>query len=179
MSDDVIPFRVDVPEASLADLRERLRRTRWPEPETVTDWSQGTPLPYVRELCQYWLMEYEWPAAQARLGEARVRLRALHGLLSDTVGRIEEILAAGDRVARPVRADARLAAAHIVRESRAVIGGLLEASGAGAHFLDNPLQRAKRDVDVMSGHVIFDYDVSRELAGALAIGLKVAPFAMV
>src|ERR1700689_998310 len=67
MSDDVIPFRVDVPEASLADLRERLRRTRWPEPETVTDWSQGTPLPYVRELCQYWLMEYEWPAAQARL----------------------------------------------------------------------------------------------------------------
>ena len=67
MSDDVTPFRVDVPEASLADLRERLRRTRWPEPETVTDWSQGTPLAYVRELCRYWLMEYEWPAAQARL----------------------------------------------------------------------------------------------------------------
>jgi 3-hydroxy-9,10-secoandrosta-1,3,5(10)-triene-9,17-dione monooxygenase len=119
------------------------------------------------------------PAAQARLGEARVRLRALHGLLADTVGRIEEILAAGDRVARPVRADARLAAAHIVRESRLVIGGLLEASGASAHFLNNPLQRAKRDVDVLSGHVIFDYDASRELAGALAIGLKVSPFAMV
>jgi hypothetical protein len=67
MSDEVIPFRVDVPEASLADLRERLRRTRWPEPETVDDWSQGTPLAYVRELCQYWLQEYEWPAAQARL----------------------------------------------------------------------------------------------------------------
>ena len=67
MSEDVAPFRVDVPEASLADLRERLRRTRWPEPETVTDWSQGTPLAYVRELCRYWLMEYEWPAAQARL----------------------------------------------------------------------------------------------------------------
>ncbi len=64
MSDDVIPFRVDVPEASLADLRERLRRTRWPEPETVADWSQGTPLAYCRELCQYWLMEYDWPAAR-------------------------------------------------------------------------------------------------------------------
>jgi alkylation response protein AidB-like acyl-CoA dehydrogenase len=119
------------------------------------------------------------PAAQARLGEARVRLRALHGLLADTTERIEEILAAGGRVPRPVRADARLAAAHIVRESRAVIGGLLEASGASAHFLSSPLQRAKRDVDVLSGHVVFDYDVSRELAGALAIGVKVSPIAMV
>lgn len=119
------------------------------------------------------------PAAQARLAEARVRLRALHRLLADTVERIEEILAAGDHVPRPVRADARLAAAHIVRESRAVIGGLLEASGASAHFLSSPLQRANRDVDVISGHVVFDYDVSRELAGALAIGLKVSPIAMV
>ena len=119
------------------------------------------------------------PAAQARLAEARVRLRALHGLLADTVERIEEILAAGAHVPRPVRADARLAAAHIARESRAVIGVLLEASGASAHFLSCPLQRAKRDVDVISGHVVFDYDVSRELAGALAIGLKVSPIAMV
>src|ERR1700721_1256562 len=66
MSDDVTPFLVDVPESSLADLRDRLRRTRWPEPETVGDWSQGTPLAYARELCRYWLQEYEWPAAQAR-----------------------------------------------------------------------------------------------------------------
>jgi 3-hydroxy-9,10-secoandrosta-1,3,5(10)-triene-9,17-dione monooxygenase len=119
------------------------------------------------------------PAAQARLGEARVRLRALHGLLADTIARIEAILAAGDRVPRTVRADARLAAAHIVKESRDVIAHLLEASGASAHFLDNPLQRARRDVDMLSGHVIFDYDASRELAGALAIGLKVSPLAMV
>ncbi|OBK25382.1 acyl-CoA dehydrogenase [Mycobacterium asiaticum] len=119
------------------------------------------------------------PAAQARLGEARVRLRALHGLLADNVGRIEALLAAGDRVPRTVRADARLAAAHVVKESRGVIANLLEASGASVHFLDNPLQRAKRDVDVLSGHVIFDYDTSRELAGALAIGLKISPLAMV
>ncbi|PJD98772.1 MAG: acyl-CoA dehydrogenase, partial [Mycobacterium sp.] len=59
------------------------------------------------------------------------------------------------------------------------IADLLEASGASAHFLDNPLQRAKRDVDVISGHVIFDYDTSRELAGALAIGLRISPLAMV
>lgn len=124
-------------------------------------------------------MQKDKPAAQARLGEARVRLRALHGLLDDTVGRIDEVLATGDIVARPLRSDARLAAAHIVRESRGVIGSLLESSGASAHFLSSPLQRAKRDVDVISGHVVFDYDVSRELAGALAIGLKISPIAMV
>ena len=119
------------------------------------------------------------PIAQAHLGQARVRLRALRGLLADIVGEIETILATGDPVPRMVRSEARLAAAHIVHDSRAVIGGLLEASGASAHFLDNPLQRIKRDVDVLSGHVIFDYDTSRELAGALALGMKISPTAMV
>jgi pimeloyl-ACP methyl ester carboxylesterase len=80
MSADVTPFLVDVPEAALADLRERLRRARWPEPETVTDWSQGTPLGYVRELCQYWLMEYDWAAAQARLNRFPQFLTRIDGL---------------------------------------------------------------------------------------------------
>ncbi|HUM00093.1 MAG TPA: acyl-CoA dehydrogenase family protein [Mycobacterium sp.] len=139
---------------------------------------------YAERLCER-VIAYEGtrqkdkPAAQARLAEAHVRLRALHGLLADTTEQVEEILAAKDPVPRRVRADARLAAAHIVRESRTVIGGLMEASGASAHFLSSPLQRAKRDVDVISGHVVFDYDVSRELAGALAIGMKVSPIAMV
>jgi 3-hydroxy-9,10-secoandrosta-1,3,5(10)-triene-9,17-dione monooxygenase len=72
-----------------------------------------------------------------------------------------------------------MAAAHIVHESRAVIGDLREASGPGAHFLDNPLQRIKRDVDMICGHVVFDYDTSRELAGALTLGMKVPRTAMV
>jgi 3-hydroxy-9,10-secoandrosta-1,3,5(10)-triene-9,17-dione monooxygenase len=51
---------------------------------------------------------------------------------------------------------------------------------AGAHFLDNPLQRIKRDVDVLAaGHVVFDYDTSRELAGALILGMEVPRTAMV
>ena len=45
------PFTIAVPDAELDDLRDRLRRTRWPERETVDDWSQGVPLAYVRELC--------------------------------------------------------------------------------------------------------------------------------
>lgn len=132
-----------------------------------------------RVLAYEGVTQQDKPIAQARLGEAEVRLRALRGLLADTVGQIESIIAAGDSVSRTVRGQARLAAAHIVHESRTVIGRLLEASGAGAHFLDNPLQRIKRDVDVLAGHVVFDYDTSRELAGALTLGMTVPRTAMV
>ena len=132
-----------------------------------------------RVLAYSGVAQKQQPAAQIRLGDARVRLRALHGLLSDTVETIEGMVDEGARIPRAVRAQARVAAAHIVHESRAVVADLLESSGASAHFLHNPLQRAKRDIDVISGHVVFDYDVSRELAGALEIGAPVSPIAMV
>ncbi|HTU04849.1 MAG TPA: epoxide hydrolase [Trebonia sp.] len=67
MPGELIPFRVNVPDADLADLRERLRRTRWPEPETTGDWSQGAPLGYVRDLCSYWADGYDWRPCEARL----------------------------------------------------------------------------------------------------------------
>ncbi|MFI6902396.1 epoxide hydrolase family protein [Nonomuraea sp. NPDC050394] len=67
MSADVRPFLAEVPEADLTDLRVRLRRTRWPEAETVTDRSQGVPLAYLRELCAYWEREHDWRRAEARL----------------------------------------------------------------------------------------------------------------
>ena len=62
-----MPFAIAVPEAELADLRERLQRTRWPEAETVDDWSQGVPLAYLRELCAYWADGYDWRATERRL----------------------------------------------------------------------------------------------------------------
>lgn len=119
------------------------------------------------------------PAAQIRLSDAQIRLQALRGLLTVTTAEIDRLLAAGDPVDVGVRARARLAAAHIVHESRSVIADVFEAAGASVHFLDNPMQRGKRDVDVLAGHVIFDYDVSRELAGALAAGLAIPPTSMV
>ena len=61
------PFRIEVPDAELDDLRARLRATRWPERETVDDWSQGVPLSYLRELCDHWAGEYDWRATEARL----------------------------------------------------------------------------------------------------------------
>ncbi|MGY1812329.1 epoxide hydrolase family protein [Blastococcus sp. SYSU D00820] len=69
MGTDLRPFRVRVPEADVDDLRARLRATRWPEPETVPDWSQGVPLAVLRELCAHWADGYDWAARQARFDE--------------------------------------------------------------------------------------------------------------
>ena len=67
MSSEVTPFRIEVAEADLRDLRERLQRTRWPESETVDDWSQGVPLAYLKDLCAYWAEDYDWRATESRL----------------------------------------------------------------------------------------------------------------
>jgi pimeloyl-ACP methyl ester carboxylesterase len=67
MSHEVTEFSIDVPEAELGDLRARLQRARWPERETVEDWSQGVPLAYLQELCGYWADGYDWRAAETRL----------------------------------------------------------------------------------------------------------------
>ena len=74
------PFRIEVPEGDLADLRERLHRTRWPERECVPDWSQGTPLAYLQELARYWADEYDWRACEARLNAFDQYLTEIDGL---------------------------------------------------------------------------------------------------
>lgn len=67
MSASIRPFRIAIDDAVLVDLRQRLRATRWPEPETVDDWSQGTPLAWLREVCAYWAESYDWRAREALL----------------------------------------------------------------------------------------------------------------
>jgi len=61
------PFRVHVPESTLADLRQRLTSARLPDPETVTDQSQGVQLATMKELVRYWRTDYDWRKAEARL----------------------------------------------------------------------------------------------------------------
>lgn len=67
MPAEVEEFQIQIADSDLVDLRHRLESTRWPEPETVTDWSQGVPLAYLQELCAYWASEYDWRATEARL----------------------------------------------------------------------------------------------------------------
>jgi hypothetical protein len=64
---DIRPFGIAIPQTDLDDLRFRLSRTRWPDRETVRDWSQGIPLDYVRELADYWAGDYDWRAREERL----------------------------------------------------------------------------------------------------------------
>jgi pimeloyl-ACP methyl ester carboxylesterase len=63
----VRPFRVDVPEVALADLRRRIAATRLPSAELVADRSQGVQLATIQELARYWASDYDWHACQARL----------------------------------------------------------------------------------------------------------------
>ena len=63
----ITPFRIDVPEAWLDDLRDRLARTRWPDELPGAGWSGGVPLGYLRELAEYWRTGYDWRAHEARL----------------------------------------------------------------------------------------------------------------
>ena len=65
--DAVRPFRVKFPESTLADLRRRIAAARWPERETVEDFSQGVQLEKLRPLVRYWGTEYDWRKAEAKL----------------------------------------------------------------------------------------------------------------
>jgi hypothetical protein len=61
------PFRVQIPEEQLADLRRRIAATRWPDRETVTDQSQGVPLAKLQDLVRYWGTDYDWRKTEAKL----------------------------------------------------------------------------------------------------------------
>ena len=61
------PFRVEVPEEQLAELRSRLAATRWPSRELVADRSQGVQLATIQALTRYWAAEHDWRACEAKL----------------------------------------------------------------------------------------------------------------
>jgi pimeloyl-ACP methyl ester carboxylesterase len=64
---DIRPFTLHVPQADLDDLQRRLAATRWPDAETVADWSQGAPLAKVQALVAHWRQHYDWRATESRL----------------------------------------------------------------------------------------------------------------
>ena len=74
------PFEINIPDGELEALRQRLALTRWPEKETVTDWSQGIPLSYVKEVCDYWQKDYDWRPCEKRLNELGSFITEIDGL---------------------------------------------------------------------------------------------------
>jgi len=76
----IAPFTYRAPQGTLDDLRQRLARTRWPERETVGDWSQGVPLAKLRALVEYWRTDYDWRRCEAMLngfGQFRTEIDGL------------------------------------------------------------------------------------------------------
>ena len=73
------PFRIEVPDAVLADLRRRLLATRWPDSVEDAGWDYGTDLAFMRELCAYWAADYDWRAHERALNELPQFLLNLSG----------------------------------------------------------------------------------------------------
>jgi pimeloyl-ACP methyl ester carboxylesterase len=74
------PFRTDVPEEALVELRRRVAATRWPERETVADDSQGVPLATLQQLARYWATDYDWRKVEARLNSLPQFITAIDDL---------------------------------------------------------------------------------------------------
>ncbi len=74
------PFRINIPEAELVDLRRRVLATRWPDRETVTDQSQGVQLAKIQALVRYWGTDYDWRKAEAKLNALPQFVTTIEGL---------------------------------------------------------------------------------------------------
>ncbi len=74
------PFRVDIPEEAIADLRRRIAATRWPEKETVADPSQGVQLATMQKLARYWGTDYDFRRVEARLNALPQFITEMDGL---------------------------------------------------------------------------------------------------
>jgi pimeloyl-ACP methyl ester carboxylesterase len=74
------PFVIDIAQADLDDLRDRLARTRWPRQLPGDDWSRGVPVDYLRDLAGYWADGYDWRAHEARLNEFGQFITEIDGL---------------------------------------------------------------------------------------------------
>lgn len=68
-TDEIRPFRIDVPDAELEDLRDRLARTRWPDELPGVGWSYGVALEYVKDMTEYWRTSFDWRKQEAVLNE--------------------------------------------------------------------------------------------------------------
>ena len=107
----------------------------------------------------------ERPAAQMRLAQAAVRLDSARALTLSSATRIQLIVERGERVGRAERARARLAAGHVVLQSRRVIAPARRSQRRERPLHEHAVPARATSVNTLAGHVIFDYDVSTEMVG--------------
>jgi pimeloyl-ACP methyl ester carboxylesterase len=79
-TDAVVPFKIHVPDEVLADLKQRLARTRFPDEIPGSSWDYGTNLAYLKELVAYWRDKFDWRAVERRLNELEQFTTSIDGL---------------------------------------------------------------------------------------------------
>jgi hypothetical protein len=144
----ISPAPIDVPESVLADLRERLARTRWFDAIPGTGWSLGTDVDYLRELAEYWRREFRWDDTQRRLNALGPiateidgqRIHALHVRLG-RVGLATPEICLGQPLGQ------------VVVLARRVVGGRAPAVARGAAPFARRTRRGTR-----TSYAIFDAD---------------------
>ena len=119
--------------------------------------------------------QVDQPTSQARLAEARATVRACRLVWADAIDRLCRTYDAGLSIPREQRGEFRLAAAHAVRLGREAVEIASLGIGASVYFTDQPFQRIERDLAMLKGHVVYDWDRVTQLAGRLELGLPAAP----
>ncbi|MEU8341948.1 acyl-CoA dehydrogenase family protein [Spirillospora sp. NPDC048832] len=118
-------------------------------------------------------------SGQIRFSAATADLAAARLLLDGAISDVTSAIAEGRPLDMTERARARLVAAHVAVTARRVVNDLCSAAGASAQFSSSPFQRAQRDVNTISGHVVFDPDAAYTLYGRIGLGLDAGPVVLV
>lgn len=113
----------------------------------------------------------EKPAAQMRLAEADMHVRSAEILLRDVARQCMALAERGGPSSAEERIHLRIQIAFVMDFCRKAVRIVCEGSGSSAHALENPLQRALRDINVMASHVVYDMDTALELQGRAMLGL--------
>jgi GTP cyclohydrolase II len=119
--------------------------------------------------------QVDQPFAQMRLGEADLRITMARELWDSCIREMDERCGAGGSMTVAQRVAIRARCALVVRECRDVVASIMNAAGGSSYFLDAPLQRIQRDIEVLKSHAMFDWDRTAQLQGRLRLGMRAAP----
>lgn len=119
--------------------------------------------------------QIDQPTSQARLGQARAAVRASRAVWREAIAELTDAYESGHPIPREQRGGFRLAAANAVRLAREAVDICATGSGASQYHEAVPFQRIERDLAVLKGHVVYDWDRVTRLAGSLELGLPPGP----
>jgi len=117
----------------------------------------------------------DMPVTHLRMGEALAGVRQAQLVWRQAIADLEEIGPMGLQAPIQKLVDIRLAAADVVRLANQIVNGVATAAGASSGYTHAPLQRHLRDVQMIRGHVVFDWDRTAQLAGRVALGFEPEP----